>query len=72
MRKCSCHSHNGFLTARGIRAVAQQTSLEGLTPTGDSVIVDMHGSVSGLELERDLHVSDEFIDSQYRRFLNAS
>ena len=36
--------------------------------------LDKVGSVSGLELERDLYasISDVQIDQQYRRFLNGS
>ena len=76
MRKCGCHSHNGFLTVEGQRALGDQPALElsdeGLTPAEDSVTLDMVGSVSGLELERDIHASDDLIDQQYRRFLNGS
>ena len=69
---CDCRSHNGFLTAKGLAEAAQQTSLEGLAPRGVPEYVDRVGSVSGLELEREVHVSDEIIDQQYRRFLNGS
>jgi len=70
---CSCLSHSGFLTAAGYAAVAQRTSLEGLAPRGEDVYLDRVGSVSGLELERDLyeHVVDSQIDEQSRRFLNG-
>jgi len=71
---CSCHSHSGFLTARGIRAVAQR-SLEGLEVDAMAVplYLDKVGSVSGLELERDYHVfDDQLLDQQYRRFHNGS
>ena len=73
MSKCRCFSHNGLLTSRG-REVAQQTSLEGLAPWGVPEYIDRVGSVSGLELGRDLYamVSDILIDEQYRRFLNGS
>ncbi len=69
--KCSCHSHNGFLTELGLE-LAQRISPEGLTPGGDSVIVDMVGSVSALDRDRDLHVIDELIDEQYRRAIYGS
>ena len=71
--KCGCTSHNGFLTERGIE-LAEQTSLEGLDPLGVPEYVDRVGSVSGLELERDLYafVDDVQLDQQYRRFLNGS
>ncbi len=44
---CSCHAHSGFLTALGLRAVAQR-SLEGLEVDGmaASSYLDMVGSVS--------------------------
>ncbi len=48
------HSRNGFLTVFGLEH-AQRTSLEGLDPRGVSEYVDSKGSVSGLELERDLY-----------------
>ena len=72
--KCTCHSHDGFLTERGYAELAQQRSLEGLTPASDSVIVDMVGSVSGLELERDLYadVPDQLLDEQVRRSTHGS
>ena len=62
--ECSCRSHGGFLTAKGLAETAQQTSLEGLAPRGEFEYIDKVGSVSGLELERDLyaHVSDTQID----------
>ena len=72
--KCSCLSHNGFLTSAGFAEVVQQTSLEGLRPLGDSVIVDIPGSVSGLRRDEDLFVdvSDKLLSEQYARFHNGS
>ena len=71
---CSCHSHSGFLTSRGYREVAQQTSLEGLAPRGVPEYVDSVVSVSGLELERDNYefTVDKDIDEQARRFHNGT
>ncbi len=51
--KCSCYSHNGFLTDRGYAEVAQQDSLEGLSPLGVDGrcalrYLDKVGSVSAL------------------------
>jgi len=71
---CRCLSHNSFLTERGYAELAQRNSLEGLTPGGDCVMVDMPVSVSGLELERDLYAiqtSDQLLE-QSERFLNGS
>ena len=74
MTDCDCSSHNGFLTAKGLKEAAQQYSLEGLAPRGELGYLDKVGSVSGLELERDLYAfcHDSFIDEQYRRFHNGS
>ena len=73
MSDCSCHSHSGFLTAKGLEETAQRHSLEGLAPRGALEYLDRVGSVSGLELERDhLVFDDEIIDQQYRRFANGS
>jgi len=75
MTDCRCTSHNGFLTVRGYAENAQR-SLEGLevADVDPSRYLDRVGSVSALELERDLyaHVSDTQIDQQYRRFLNGN
>ncbi len=72
MTDCNCSAHNGFLTAKGLKEAAQQFSLEGLAPRVVREYVDKVGSVSGLELERDLYagICDVEIDEQYRRFLN--
>jgi len=40
------YSRNGFLTSKGYLEVAQQTSLEGLAPLGDSGYIDSRVSVS--------------------------
>ena len=73
MNDCTCLSHNGFLTSRGYREVAQRTSLEGLSPRGDIEYVDSPVSVSALRRDEDLFVdvSDVQIDRQYQRFLNG-
>ncbi len=77
MVNCSCHSHNGFLTAKGL-AEAAQRSLEGLelrevglTRGDECVRLDKSGSVSASELLQ-LHWDDAVINEQYRRFLNGS
>ncbi len=68
MRKCGCHSHGGFqLSPEGL-AQREPESLE-LAGVAASRYLDKVGSVSGLELERDFHVFDDFVlDQQYRRF----
>jgi len=69
--KCGCYAHDGFLTEVGY---AQAKLEQGPELAGAVAIryLDKVGSVSGLELEREIHVSDDFIDQQYRRFLNGS
>jgi len=67
------HARNGFLTAKGLEEAAQRFSLEGLASRDVRAYVDSPVSVSGLELERDLHVfDDDLLDQQYRRFHNGS
>ena len=52
------HSRNGFLTRRGY--AAQQTSLEGLAPRGESDYVDSKVSVSALvEVEEDFDYDED-------------
>jgi len=72
MLDCLCLSHNGFLTERGYAELAQQNSLEGLTPRSDAVILDKVGSVSALRDQLDMFdMCDHQIDEQHRRFLNG-
>ncbi len=68
--KCDCHSHNGFLTAKGLEETAQREllSAEGLTRSGNCVMFDKVGSVSGL-VEVEGHWDHELLENQYRRFL---
>ena len=67
------HSRNGFLTAKGLEEAAQRFSLEGLDSRDVQEYVDIPVSVSGLELERNIHVFDDhLLDQQYRRFRNGS
>ncbi len=70
--KCGCHSHNGFqLSPEGLA----QREREGPELAGVVAkrYLDKVGSVSGLELERDLFadISDQQIDEQARRFLRG-
>ena len=68
---CGCTSHNGFLTSRGLREVAQR-SLEGLEVDAmdESRYLDKVGSVSGARRDETDHVfDDQVLDEQYRRFL---
>ena len=65
---CGCNSHNSFLTAKGLKETAQQTSLEGLAPRGVPEYVDRVGSVSALVEGEGFHVfDDELLEEQSRR-----
>ncbi len=76
--KCSCNSHGGFLTAKGLEEAAQRDlELSALDAMGIRPYLDKVGSVSGLELERDPHdlyafVTEDMTDDQYRRYHNGS
>ena len=73
MTRCSCHSHSGFLTRRGI-LVAQQTSLEGLAPRGEGEYVDKVGSVSVSGPGPDLYAftTEQLLEAQSERFHNGT
>jgi len=70
---CRCHSHNGLLLSPEGLAQREGSLLEvdGMEP---SRYLDKVGSVSGLELERDLYANilDSDIDEQARRFHHGS
>ncbi len=69
------HSRNGFLTAKGLEEAGQREfDLPGVDAMGATSYLDSMGSVSGLELERNLYefISDSDIDEQERRFHNGS
>ena len=76
-------SRNGFLTREGMELRKELAQREkglyvfpgmGLTEYAQTVILDSEGSVSGLELERDLYenILDSDIDEQARRFHNGT
>ena len=73
MRKCGCYSHNGFVLSPEGLAQREPESLE-LAGVAAKRYLDSIGSVSGLELERDLYenLMDSDIDEQARRFHNGS
>ena len=71
-RRCSCSAHGSFLTAKGLEEAAQRTrQFLGVDGMDESPYLDKVGSVSGLELERDILVPDALIEQQYRRFLSG-
>ncbi len=70
---CGCRSHNGFLTAKGLKEADQRSAVipEGLAGGESTLYLDRVGSVSAFEPEAEGFVWDELlIDSQYRRFLS--
>ena len=68
MSKCTCSAHGGFLTAKGLQEAAERgVDSSGVDAMGLPRYLDSRVSVSGLELERDIHVSDELLDEQFRR-----
>ncbi len=77
MSDCSCSSHGGFLTAKGLEEAAQREYAQidlpgmGLTPREFAVRLDRVDSVSGLILPS-LDFDDALLDEQYRRFHNGS
>ncbi len=78
--KCSCHSHAGFLTARGYAESAQrELKLNGIAGMGlipDEVAdrLDKSGSVSALIEVEDayVHVTDQLLLEQSERFLHGT
>jgi len=69
MRKCGCHSHNGFrLSPEGL--AQREFELPEVDAMDESPYVDKVVSVSGLELERDLFadVPEALLEEQDRRF----
>ena len=73
--KCNCRSHNGFLTKLGFSELAQRRfDPSAIAGMDESEYVDKVGSVSGLELERDLYAdsSDQLLLEQCERFHNGS
>jgi len=73
--QCKCLSHNGFLTSRGYREVAQrERDLRGVDGMSTLWYLDNRVSVSALDGDGDLYADwcDHKIDQQYRRFLNGS
>ncbi len=74
---CMCHSHNGLVLGPGGGSpgpAQREAALDALDDMTMTLYLDKAGSVSGLELERDLFadLSDEFLNEQYRRFHNGS
>ncbi len=69
---CSCHSHNGLLLRRSL--AQREYESRGLDAMDMFSYLDKSGSVSGLELERDLfaNILDSDIDEQARRFHHGS
>ena len=73
MNECRCRSHNGFLTALGLREAAQRKDCR---PEVDAMEIplylDSRVSVSGLGRDETFHMCESLIEEQHRRFLNGS
>ncbi len=72
-RTCGCHSHNGLVLSP--EGLAQRTlSLDEVDGMDASRYLDKVGSVSGLELERDLYAiqSSQQLLEQSERFHSGS
>ncbi len=76
MPECGCHSHGGFLTAKGYQLVAAQRERQldaflevGLTRDACCSRLDKSGSVSGSG-PVELHWNDAVIEDQHRRFIH--
>ncbi len=75
--RCECLSHNGFLTAKGLKEAEQrELELAGFRGVDKSMApwyLDKVGSVSALvEVEGDHVFDDQLLEDQYRRFHNGS
>ena len=73
-RTCSCRSHNGFLTAKGLEEAAQRRdAIREVDAMDESLYLDKVGSVSALDPDPGtLWLPGPLIDQQYRRFLDGS
>ena len=70
---CSCHSHNGLLTAKGLVEAAQRSRKAAEVDNMDMFgYLDKVGSVSALVEPREPIFVDGLLDEQYRRFHNGS
>ena len=71
--KCSCHSHDGFLTVRGYEDAQRRLKLPEVDATAAKLYLDLGVSVSGVRRDEDPYVMcDQQIEEQHRRFLNGS
>ena len=72
---CGCHSHNGFLTSKGLKEAAQrERERNGLAAMGIVPYLDKVGSVRAVPETRDLYafVTEDMTTEQEARFLNGS
>ena len=70
---CACLSHNGFLTAKGLKEAAQRdVFIDGVAGMDMFGYLDRVSSVSGSRRDEDLYVhDDDYLDQQDRRFHNG-
>ena len=70
---CDCRSHNGFLTAKGLKETEQRrgdtADFRAVDGSQSSLYIDTRVSVSGLRRD-ETHWDYDLLDQQYRRFLN--
>jgi len=71
--KCTCHSHNGFLTSLGLEEAAQRSrQAPGVADMALSQYLDRPGSVSGLRRDEiNMIFDEELLDEQHRRFTHS-
>jgi len=70
---CSCRSHNGFLTAKGLAEARERSGLVGVDRQHELLYLDRGCSVSGLvEVEEDHVWDEEILDEQFRRWIFGS
>jgi len=70
---CTCRSHNGFLTAKGLAEAAQRdVIIDGVASMDMFGYLDKSGSVSAMVEVEENHVwDDQLLDEQARRVLNG-
>ena len=74
MTDCSCNSHGGFLTAKGLKEAEQRRGdsfvIDGVDKRQLSLYLDKVGSVSGLRRD-EIIFDDALLEQQHRRFLSG-
>ena len=73
MSECDCYSHDGFLTRKGLREVAERDAdfAGGVDMETSQLYLDVPVSVSASRDPR-LHWDDAVLEDQHRRFHSGS